>query len=450
METKVEITFSKKEKRELDRIIKQFYTEMEVLNQAIISYDFIYGIFIALIKSVPIKNFVKFCMVHEKYDNSEYLEILYRDYSEMEKRNWNSKDLKKRTEAKYKYYKRAFKLRCKIQNVQWDYRDLDKKIKNFIEGKEDVYIAYKKVQTMEKRDYQCCLTCNTKWLKDDKDICPRCEKVNDLAMFIKLTNYFCVLGDMEKFYNSLDDKTSKILYDNWDYILKYFEKKRRQIYHKNWTRKVVEYGIPQYNKIIKLDGGEWALDPEFKEFNKKYNMALVSGTFQIDFNKATSTTKEDFLSDISKLRFPFCKLLILPEVQFKSNLNLFEPNMPKLVHLVAKNCYLKEVDLKVDSFPYLKELNIDDNLIEKYDNIKNLINIESLKIVTIFGNPIEKTNEIYIAEKAFGMNIDLRYNYNRKYMTKINIDEESDSEIKEIEKKWIDFSDSEFSESNEK
>ena len=48
------------------------------------------------------------------------------------------------------------------------------------------------------------------------------------------------------------------------------------------------------------------------------------------------------------------------------------------------------------------------------------------------------------------MNIDLRYNYNRKYMTKINIDEESDSEIKEIEKKWIDFSDSEFSESNEK
>ena len=179
-------------------------------------------------------------------------------------------------------------------------------------------------------------------------------------------------------------------------------------------------------------------------------MALVSGTFQIDFNKATSTTKEDFLSDISKLRFPFCKLLILPEVQFKSNLNLFEPNMPKLVHLVAKNCYLKEVDLKVDSFPYLKELNIDDNLIEKYDNIKNLINIESLKIVTIFGNPIEKTNEIYIAEKAFGMNIDLRYNYNRKYMTKINIDEESDSEIKEIEKKWIDFSDSECSESNEK
>lgn len=450
METKVEITFSKKEKRELDRIIKQFYTEMEVLNQAIISYDFIYGIFIALIKSVPIKNFVKFCMVHEKYDNSEYLEILYRDYSEMEKRNWNSKDLKKRTEAKYKYYKRAFQLRCKIQNIQWTYRNLDKKIRNFIEGKEDVYIAYKKVQTMEKGDYQCCLTCNTKWLKDDKDICPRCEKVNDLAMFIKLTNYFCILGDMQKFYDNLDDKTSKTLYDNWDYILKYFEKKRRQVYHNTWTKKVVEYGIPQYNKIIKLDGGEWALDPEFKEFNKKYNMALVSGTFQIDFNKATSAGKYDFLSDISKLRFPFCKLLILPEVQFKSNLNLFEPNMPKLVHLVAKNCYLKEVDLKVDSFPYLKELNIDDNLIEKYDNIKNLINIESLKIVTIFGNPIEKTDEIYKAEKAFGMNIDLRYNYNRKYMTKINIDEESDSEIKEIEKKWIDFSDSEFSESNEK
>ena len=447
METKVEITFSKKEKKELDRIIKQFYTEMEVLNQAIINYDFIYGIFIALIKSVPIKNFVKFCMVHEKYDNSEYLEILYRDYSEMEKRNWNSKDLKKRTEAKYKYYKRAFKLRCKIQNIQWTYRNLDKTIRNFIEGKEDVYIAYKKVQTMEKRDYQCCLTCNTKWLKDDKDICPRCEKVNDLAMFIKLTNYFCILGDMQKFYDNLDDKTSKTLYDNWDYILKYFEKKRRQVYHNTWTRKVVEYGIPQYNKIIKLDDGEWALDPEFKEFNKKYNMALVSGTFQIDFNKATSVSKYDFLSDISKLRFPFCKLLVLPEIQFKSNLNLFEPNMPKLVHLIAKNCYLKEVDLKVDSFPYLKELNIDDNLIEKYDNIKNLINIESLKIVTIFGNPIEKTDEIYKAEKAFGMNIDLRYNYNRKYMTKINIDEESDSEIKEIEKKWIDFSDSECSKS---
>ena len=80
METKVEITFSKKEKRELDHAIKRIYEEMEVLNQTIISYDFVYGIFIALVKSVPIKNFVKFCMIHNKYDNSEYLEILYRDY----------------------------------------------------------------------------------------------------------------------------------------------------------------------------------------------------------------------------------------------------------------------------------------------------------------------------------------------------------------------------------
>lgn len=446
----------KEDKRELSseeltalrEVVDDIYIEMNPQSQNVFSKEFVFGLFVALVKSVPIKNFVAFCQLHDKYDNTEWLESLYRNYSRLEQIGWNSKDLKKRVKTKYDYYKQAFKLRAKIQNVQWTYRDLDKKMKNFIEGKEIIYISYDKVQTMGKEKYISCGNCKTKWLLNDQDKCPRCEQMNDIAMFIKLTNYFCILGDMRTFYNSLDAKTSKILYDNWDYILKYFEKKRRQRYHNEWNKKKVEYGVEQYKKIIKFDQGDWGIAPELKEFNKKYNLALVSGSFEINFNDATNTRTEDFLSDIAKLRFPLCTTLVLPEVKFKSDLNTFVPIMPKLTKLVASGCFLKEINLKPEGFPSLIEINLDNNLIEKYDDIKNLVNIESLKLVSIFNNPIERCNEIYLAEEKFDRRLELRYSPTKKFNNPKYITYESDEDIKELEKKYIDFKDSECSESN--
>lgn len=450
MELKEKVEFSKEEIRSIEEVVDLIYKEMNILSSNIFTKKFIFGIFSSLVKSVPIKNFIKFCQLHDKYDNSDYLENLYQDYNKLPKTNFYAKDLKKRVKTKYEYYKKAFLLRAKIQNIQWDYRGLDTTIRNFIEGKEIIYISYDKIQTMKQKEYISCINCKTKWLSDEQDICPRCEKMNDIGMFIKLTNYFCILGDMKIFYESLDTETSNTLYDNWKYILNFLEQKRRKRYHSIWNEKKVEYGIPQYNKIIKYDGGDWGISPELKAFNKKYNLALVSGSIEIDFNQATNTKNEDFLLDVSKLKFPLCFTLILPEVKFKSNLNLFEPKMPKLIKLIAKNCFLKEVDLKEDSFPSLKELNLDDNLIEKYENIKNLNKIESLRIVTIFNNPIEKTSEIYISEKEFfKRNIDLRYSPIKKYNNIERIDNESDSEVKRIAKKHIYFNESECSDSNE-
>lgn len=450
MELKEKVELSKKDLEILEPVIDQVYKELNPQSPNIISREFVAGIFIALVKSVPIKNFVSFCILHDEYDNSEWLEDLYTRYTRIEKADWNSKDFKKRVKGKYNYYKKAFKLRAQIHNVEWEYRGLDKGLRNFIEGKEIIYISYDKIQTMKGKDYISCYNCKTKWLLNDQDKCPRCDKMNDIGMFIKLTNQFCVLGDMRKFYDNLDPKTSTTLYDNWDYILKFFEKKRRQYYHKIWNQKRVEYGVEQYKKIIKYDGDDWGIGKELKEFNKKYNLALVSGSFEIDFNNATNMRTEDFLSDVAKLRFPLCSTLTLPEVKFKANLNAFEPQMPKLVKLVAKGCFLKEVDLKPDAFPSLKEINLDNNLIEKYENIKNLINIPSLRIVSVFSNPIETTNEVYLTEEKFGNNLELRYDIRKKYNNPKYFIYESDEEIRELKKKHIDFIDSECSESSDK
>ena len=439
---------SKKDLEALSSIIDEVYAEIDPQSPKVISKEFVAGIFIALVKSVPIKNFVSFCQLHDKYDNTEWLENLYWDYMNLKKEDWNSKDLKKRVKGKYNYYKKAFKIRVKIHNVQWEFRNLDKGLRNFIEGKEVIYISYDKIQTMNQKNYISCFNCKTKWLINDQDECPRCRKMNDIGMFIKLTNYFCILGDMKKFYAYLDPKTSTTLYDNWNYILSFFEKKRRQRYHYTWNQKKVEYGVEQYKKIIKFDQGDWGIGTELKEFNKKYNLALVSGSLEINFNDATNTRTEDFLADVAKLRFPLCTTLILPEVKFKSDLSTFVPIMPKLIKLVASGCFLKKINLKPKGFPSLIEINLDNNLIEKYDDIKNLINIESLRLVSIFNNPIEKSNEIYLAEEKFDRRLELRYSPTKKFNNPKYITYESDEEIKELEKKYIDFKDSECSESN--
>ena len=376
------------------------------------------------------------------------VENWYQDFSHVEQTGFKSNDLKKRVLAKYEYYKKAFKLRCKIHNVIWDYRDLHKSLRNFIEGREIILLSYDKVSKMNRKDYVPCISCGTKWLENDQDNCPRCDKMNDIGMFIKLSNYFCVLGDMNTFYDSLDEKTSQILYDNWDYILKFFEKKRRKNYHNTWNFKKREYGIEQYNKIIKVEGGEWGLDPVIKEINKKYNVALIEGTKTIDFSHATNCRTEDFLEDLCRIRFPFCETLIFPQVPIKSVLSLFKPDMRWLKVIIAKGCGIKEANLKAEFFPKLHELNLDDNLISKYDDVKELIKIDSLKIVYINNNPIELIDDIYKLEKLFDRRIDLRYSLLRKYNSKQRIDEESDPDVKRIAKEHIYFDESESEQSN--
>ena len=74
--------------------------------------------------------------------------------------------------------------------------------------------------------------------------------------------------------------------------------------------------------------------------------------------------------------------------------------------LIAAGCEIKELELDKNYFPNLHTIDLSDNNIETYYDIKSLENIESLRVIKIYNNPILKTGEIFIAEKflkkAFG------------------------------------------------
>ena len=77
---------------------------------------------------------------------------------------------------------------------------------------------------------------------------------------------------------------------------------------------------------------------------------------------------------------------------------------------------------------------------EKYENIKNLVNIPSLRIVSVFGNPIETTNEVYLTEEKFldivkGMNYDSTSKEGKKLAKAFNKLQEFQSLIFEAKEK---------------
>ena len=170
---------------------------------------------------------------------------------------------------------------------------------------------------------------------------------------------------------------------------------------------------------------------------------MVEGTLKINLSEGTGFKNDNFLEDLQKIKFSFCETLILPPVPLDLKLNSFEANMPCLLYLDASNCSIKELSLKIKYFPVLKRINLDNNLIEKYENIKDLKDIESLRIIELNKNPIEFTSEIYRTEKLFNPKIEIRYSPIKKYNNTKWIDEESDEDLKRIAKEHIYFNDSE-------
>jgi Leucine-rich repeat (LRR) protein len=173
-------------------------------------------------------------------------------------------------------------------------------------------------------------------------------------------------------------------------------------------------------------------------------LALESNQTELDLRDAKLQHKEDkdfFLSNLSEIHFPFVQTIILPER--KIDFNSFKPDMPFLTKIIARDCQIKNIDLDETKFLKLKYLELQRNKIETIGDIEKLLKIKTLKVIDVHNNPIEEKNEIFRAEELFeNFKKEIRYNMNVKLFKRRDIEEESDSELREIQKKYIDYDES--------
>lgn len=445
MELKEQKELSQEEIGMIRVISDDLYEHMSCKNSKIITKDLVFQIYLTLIISIVNLDILQIFDYDDKNITEKYLQDKYDDLLNIKKINFSSKDLKKRTEAKYFYYEKAIKLRSEIQNRKWSYHNLDSDAATFIRTRELTKIMYNKTKTMDsKKEYLKCYNCGTKWLENENDNCPRCDKENDLTMFVRLCDYFCVMSDMENFYNNLNKETENFILDNWAYIDEYFRKELRRNYADWYNNIKREKGEQQYKKICKRPDVEKTLPEEFKSFNKKYNLALEPQFLELDLRDAEMYYREDkesFLNNLSTLYFPCVQNVILPER--KIDFNSFKPDMPFLTKIIARGCQIKKINLDETKFKKLKYLELQRNNIETIQDIESLLKIKSLKVIDVHNNPIEEKNEIFRAEDLFSsLNKELRYNMNVKLFKRRDIDNESDSELREIQKKYIDYDES--------
>ena len=441
MEVKeVKISFSDEEMESIKDIAEVIHKKLGSPDNQILNKNFIFNIFFALLSASAIGSIFEFYYEFEDEEKDKILMNLYDDLINLKKDGFASKDLIKRTETRYNYYEKAIKLRSKIQATEWKYHNLHKDTAQFIQGRELAKLLYSKTSLMNKKEkYIPCPVCNTKWLKSETENCLRCDKENDISMFIKLCTTFEIIADMDTFYECLEKNTSETLYNNWNYILSYLEKYRIDRKGSLLAYRREKYGREQFSKIVKYDRGSWRIDEDFFNFNKKYNTAFLQGTLELKFENAHNMNTEEFMKDLNKLHFTLCTKIIFSNK--KIILNLFKPNMLLLKTIKADNCGLHNLDLDPQYFPELNELVIDNNEIQSYEDIKNLNKLSKLGIISIYGNPIENTLDIYRLEKEF-FKINIRYSYRRKFISKDRIKFEEDPDVKEIMEKNIDFNES--------
>lgn len=416
-----EYKISNEELGKIREIAGEIYKEMGSPVTNFLDKNLIINIYITLIISIPFPNIFEIFKKIEKNKDNE-LKFLYDDLINLKKENFSSKDFKKKIYAKYNYYEKAFKIRCKIQNFEYNYHNLGKDIANFIQAREFIKIQYNYISTKKIGDISCKI-CNTKWLKEENEECPTCKKENDIAMFVILSSFFNVISDMENFFNNLDKETENKLFDNWGKIKLFLKKQNKIKNNKNWYNKIKEYGKAQYNKIIKLDK-ENEINEKFLNFNKKYNLALTKDIEEIDLSDAKNINVETFFKDLNELDLYNCKKITFPQKHF--NINNFKPNAPNLEIIKATNGFLKEINLDENFFKKLRILNLENNQIQCFKDLENLKKIKTLKLITLLGNPIEVNTEIYKLEEYL-KDIEIRYDYRRLYIKyNIKYDDSSD------------------------
>lgn len=422
-------------------VSSDIYDEMGSVPTKLITKNFVYELYLALLISIPLSNIFEYISKIEEKDPQKELMDLYDDIQNTPLPSKKSTNLKRKITSKYEYYEKIFKLRSKIQNYEFNYHNLGASTANFIQARERLRIEYKHIQKNPIGTI-CCIGCNTKWLQKDNDFCPVCEKENDINMFATLANFFNIVGDMTQFYQALHPETHEFLLDHWTQIHTLFKKKNKEKNTRLMNKLKAKYGMPQYNKIIKVEGGDWRLEKDIIEFNRKYKLAIVPGTLELDFRTAHNGSLPEFISDINSIRFPFAEKIYFPSR--KIDFNNFKPNMPALEEIYAQDCSIKFVDLDPENFLNVRRIDLEGNDIESVDDIKCLKKFKSLKLINLRGNPIERTNAIYDAEEELDP-IEIRYDVRKKYLCKAKIADETDSDVKKIMEQNIDYDVSESS-----
>ena len=443
----------------LREISDSFWANSGNVTDKIVTKEFFFQVFFALILSIPtidfFENWAKYSKKpentpkkakkdpenvesggegdEEEGENEEKeLKNLYFQLTKVSDKGTKSKLLLQRTEAKSRYYEECYQLRLIIQNAQFDFCGLGATTATFLQGREIT-----KIQKQQIKEFgigpEKCRNCGTKWLQERDGKCLRCEKDNSIQFFISLCCYFQVLGDCERFWSFLDPQTHNIIADHGDHIRAFFKKSQNKTKNDYWNGLRKEYGEKQL-KLIRKEGVEKIAEkPDFKEFNCKYGLALTGEEKELDLSEAKNARKEEFCEDLSLLEFPFVEKLIFP--RRKIDINAFKPNMPRLKILEANECEIKQIELDPEYFWNLYRISLKGNKIESFTDFRNLTRIPSLKFIDLHDNPFEYTEEIKDTRRLLfsSYKIELRYSIELMYKTKEQrIEEESDEEIKEL------------------
>ncbi len=440
----------------LREISDSFWANTGASEGQIINKEFFFQVFLALILSIPGMDFFE---IQEKYsekpemppkkeendpkkrkngaqeeeekpENPENeLKNLFYALTKVSDKGTKSKLLLQRTEAKSRYYEECYAIRVIIQNFDYNFCGLGASTSNFLQGRE-----FTKVQKDQIKTYgigpEKCLGCSTKWLHEKYGKCLRCENDNSINFFVSMCCYFQVLGDNERFWLFLDPVINQKIADHGEEIKEFFRSTRTNFNRKRWNELRKEYGEKQLSKIVKEGGVDYVdSKPDFKEFNRKYDLALLEGMKELDLREAKNATKEEFCEELSMLNFPYVKKIIFP--QRKININAFKPNMGNLEILIARGCQIKQIELDPEYFFNLYTIDLEYNEIEEFLDFRNLTRIQSLKFIKIAENPIEYKDEIYDAQRILfnSYKIELQFSINRMYHRK-KIEEESDEEIR--------------------
>lgn len=369
--------------------------------------------------------------------------LFYEEYDKLlkvSKKGFNSKLLADRIEAKSRYYEECLKIRAIYQNANYNWQDLAGSTADFMMKREII-----KAEKQQKDQYgigpEECPTCSTKYMKEKKTLCLRCQKDDKIKLYVVLANFFHVVGDADKFWEVLDKEVKEKLLNenNWAKYHSFFKRKNHNRTVSLTKEYIKEYGQKQYKEIIRVEGcDEIDADEELKEFNRKYNLALKRNDEEIDLREAKNIFRKEFVEDLSLIEFIIAKKIIFPEK--KVDLNAFKPKMPCLIEIVAKKCQIKQLELDTNFFPSLRRLDLTGNKIEELIDIRNLANLPKLKKIWLNENPIEQTREIYKTENSFRRNkIEIMYDPEVKYRRMADIEKESDVEIRATMMKFPDL-----------
>ena len=111
-----------------------------------------------------------------------------------------------RVKARFEYYENLFVERSLIQNCCWNFAGLDSHIEDFIEENEKSKMNLHSLFMTQWKGV-LCTRCNQTCAIAPSDICPCCQSKKALELFIKLSKFFKILGDMYLFFSYCPQET---------------------------------------------------------------------------------------------------------------------------------------------------------------------------------------------------------------------------------------------------